>query len=232
MRKKIMLAAAAAASAVMLTGCLAKTYPLTEEEQNIIAEYAAGVLLRNDENYTQKLVSPTPTPSPEPTPGPTSAPVTDGKGENHNQTGKTDNVVLESNATLSEVYGLEGLSVEYDGYESSSVLEENSGYIVRAGQGKMLMKVRFVLTNTAGIEQVFDFTGQDIRYRLEFGGKSDIQAKITGFEEDMLYRNVTLAAGESCEGCVVFEVQEMEEPIEGRVVVSRGDAYTAIVTLE
>ena len=91
MRKRVWMAAAvAAASLVILNGCLADTYPLTEEEQNIIAEYAAGVLLRSDSSYTQALISPTPTPSPTPAPSPTPEPTTAPGDKGNSGSGKGD----------------------------------------------------------------------------------------------------------------------------------------------
>lgn len=231
MRKKIMLAVAAT-SLVMLTGCLAGTYPLTEEEQDIIAEYAVAVLLRNDENYTQALVTPTPTPEVLPSPTPTLAPkptaAEDGKGGGQ----KGPGTEVTENASLNEVYGLEGLSVAFDGYELVDTIKENSGYIVRAENGKKLLQVRFTLTNTAGIAQEFDFSGQNISYQLEGDGNKFIPAKITGIEGDMLFMEAELTAGASCGGCVIFEVPEKWEPEGKRLVVSRDDAYTSVTTLK
>lgn len=231
MRKKILLAAAA--SLVLLNGCMGETYPLTEEEQDIIAEYAAGVLLRNDEGYTQALVTPTPTPSPEPTltptPEPTAAAGEDETGGSHGGNGGGDNTVT-ANAALNEVYGLEGLLVEYDGYELlESISEENGTYLVSAEDGRMLLKVNFVLTNTAGIEQSFDFGAQNINYQLDCNEKKFLQPKITGL--DMLFLNITLAPGGSSKGCIIFEVSSTVEPEDCNVIVSR-DTYTSILALD
>lgn len=235
MRKKV-LSAAAALSLVLLTGCMGETYPLTEEEQDIIAEYAAGVLLRNDESYTQALITPTPTPSPEPTPTPTPGPtaaVEDGKGGGHRENGDGGNTVT-GNAALNEVYGLEGLLVEYDGYETvDSITEENAAgtYAVMADDGKVLLKVNFTLTNTAGIEQSFDFGAQGISYQLDCNEKKFLQPKITGLEQDMLFRKITLAAGESSRGCVIFDISSEVSPEDCNVIVFKDDR-TSILVLE
>lgn len=230
MRKKIMLAVAAA-SLVTLTGCLAGTYPLTDEEQDIIAEYAVTVLLRNDENYTQALITPTPTPEVLPSPTPTFSPKPTGTEDGKGGGSKKPGTEVTENASLSEVYGLEGLSVAYDGYQIVDTLKENSGYIVRAQKGKKLLQVDFTLTNTAGITQEFDFFGQDISYLLDDGGNKSIPAKITGMGIDMLSMETELAAGASCAGCVVFEVPEKWEPDGKRVIVSR-DTYTSVTKLK
>lgn len=235
MRKKVLLAAAAV-SLVLLTGCMGETYPLTEEEQDMIAEYAAGVLLRNDESYTQALVTPTPTPSPEPTLTPTPEPTvmggTDETGGSHKGNGNGNTVT--ENAALDEVYGLEGLLVEYDGYEVlDSVMEENGTdtYVVPAEDGKMLLKVNFILTNTAGIEQSFDFGVQDIRYQLDCNERRFLQPKITGLSQDMLFRKITLSAGESSKGCVIFDISLKADAKDCNVIVSRGDR-TSILALD
>ena len=49
--KRRMILAALLLSVLLTEGCLLEIHPLTEEEQNIIAEYAADVLLRHDENH-------------------------------------------------------------------------------------------------------------------------------------------------------------------------------------
>ena len=55
-----MILAALLLSVLLTEGCLLEIHPPTEEEQNIIAEYAADVLLRHDENHVgAALLSPT-----------------------------------------------------------------------------------------------------------------------------------------------------------------------------
>ena len=49
--KRRMILAALLLSVLLIQGCLLETHPLTEEEQNIIAEYAADVLLRHVGNH-------------------------------------------------------------------------------------------------------------------------------------------------------------------------------------
>ena len=232
MRKRVWMAAAvAAASLVILNGCLADTYPLTEEEQNIIAEYAAGVLLRSDSSYTQALISPTPTPSPTPAPSPTPEPTTAPGDKGNSGSGKGDKDKVEENATLEDVYGLAGLSVTYDGFEVLDKVEETGGYVVPYEKGKKVVKINFTLKNTAGIEQTFDFSKHSINYQLDCKEKNFIPPMITALAGDMLYMETTLSAGESCEGFVLFRIPEKAEENLRNVIISR-DSYTSIVALK
>ncbi len=232
MKKRIWIAAAAAASLITLNGCLAETYPLTEEEQNIIAEYAAGVLLRSDAAYTQALLTPTPTPLPSPSPELTKAPTPtlaekdDGKGN-----GSKEDSEVKENSSLNDVYGLEGLLVEYDSYEVADQIKETGGYVVPFESGKKLVKLKFTLTNTAGIDQVFDFSKQNINYQLDCKEKSFIAPMITALSGDMLYMKATLAPGESCDGYVIFRIPEKAKSKINNVIISR-DSYTSIVSLK
>ena len=231
MRKRVWIAAVAAASLITLNGCLADTYPLTKEEQDIIAEYAAGVLLRSDASYTQALISPTPIPSPEPTPSPTPGPTDAPENKGDGNKGKGDISQVEENSSLSDVYGLEGLLVEYNSYEIADQIKETGGYLVPSESGKKLVKLKFTLTNTAGIEQIFDFSKQSINYQLDCKEKKFISPIITALTGDMLYMETTLAPGESCEGYVIFRIPEKAESEISNVIISR-DSHTSIVSLK
>ncbi len=224
MKKKAILAAAVA-SALLAEGCLLETHSLTEEEQNIIAEYAACVLLRNDENYTEALLSPTPTPTPlptptpEPTPTPTPGPSGSGGKEPGNQGGGKEPEKREE-TDLNGIFGLEGLTVQYDGYEEAGHFEERElSYIVRAKEGNQLVKVYLVLSNTAGIDQSFDFFSMEIEYQLLCGDKR-IKPEITLLSGD-LNLPVDLPAGERMWGCLVFETGKDADLSNGTLVIQR-----------
>lgn len=217
-------------------GCLLDTYPLTDEEQDIIAEYAAGVLLRNDENYAEALLSPTPLPSPtpslSPTPEPTKAAEDDNGsqgGSSHGGSGATADKIQTS---LTQVYGLEGLQVSYDGFEVAESFEENSmAYVVKAADGKKLVKVKLTLSNTAGIEQQIQFGALEIGYQLDCDEPAFVQPKITLFTEDLLFLDAKIPAGSQTSGFVIFEIDRKSDAENANFIVSR-DSYAAIIPLK
>ena len=55
--KKIKILGLLAMSAVMLTGCVDAMPDMTTEQSDIVAEYAAGLLLKYSPNYNYRLVS-------------------------------------------------------------------------------------------------------------------------------------------------------------------------------
>lgn len=229
--KKRALIAAAAFSMLLLPGCVADTYDLTEDEQNIIAEYAAGVLLRNDEIYTEALVTPTPTPTPEVVLGPTTAPepTTAARPNGGQGTGKGDTGEAVSNAGLSEVYGLAGLEVEYKGYSVLESFSEGNNYVVKPASGHRLVKVDLTLANTAGIAQEINFGSLGMGYQLDCGGKNLIQPEITA--QDLAYLLAEIPAGGSMDTYLIFEIKEDLEPAGGKLIVKRG-SNTSIITLD
>lgn len=235
--KKRILWGIAAAGMLLLTGCVAETYALTEEEQDIIAEYAATVLLRNDENYyTEALLSPTPTPTPLPTSTPTPTPVPTAAptptGGSTGASGNRGEAEIQANADLNQVFGLAGLRVEYIDYQLMDVylLENNSSVMLRASEGKQLLVVNMRVKNTAGILQEFDFGGQSISYQLDCNEKNFVRPELTVLEEDMLYMTIQLMPGEEKDCLLVFQVGQDSDLSDANLIVSRGD-YTAIVSL-
>lgn len=227
MKKKALFAITALAM-LLLPGCLADTYDLTEGEQDIIAEFAAGVLLRNDENYVEALITPTPVPTSVPTLSPTpTADPNEGHG-NAGGTGNGKNDEIKSNASLSEVFGLAGLKVEYEGYVVLNSITANENYVIKPDTGKLLVEVDFILTNTAGIDQKINFGNLEMNYQLDCNEKKFVQPKITPF--DLLYLEEEIPAGGSVECYLFFEIGEDADMEDSNLIVSRGD-YTSIIPL-
>lgn len=236
MKKKVLLGLAAAGM-LFMTGCIADTYALTEEEQDIIAEYAATVLLRNDENYAEALLSPTPTPTPiptmTPTPTPTPTPAPTPQGGSTSAAGRGEEAEIQANADLNQVFGLAELQVEYSDYQvtDSYSLKDNQSFIIRADAGKQLVIINVSLENTAGILQAFDFGGQAITYHLDCNEENFARPEITVLENDLLYMTVELAPGEKKEAVLIFQTGQAADLSDANLIVSRGD-YTAIVSLD
>lgn len=232
--KRRMILAALLLSVLLIQGCLLETHPLTEEEQNIIAEYAADVLLRHDENHIgAALLSPTPTPTPEPTQEPeivpSLSPTPDPAGNKGNgQGGKEDSTIT---TDLNGVFGLEGLEVYYDGYmEATQISSKEISFALVSGKGKKYICITLVVANTASIRQEFDFSSMDISYQLEGASKKALLPKLTALPDDMQFLNVDLPPEHSVAGVLVFEVNEDIDPDSCSLVVQRGD-YKAVFEL-
>ncbi len=229
--KRRMILAALLLSVLLTEGCLLEIHPLTEEEQNIIAEYAADVLLRHDENHVgAALLSPTPTPTPEPTPEPevvpSLSPTPDPSGNKGNgQGGKEEDNTITTD--LNGVFGLEGLEVYYDGYmETTQINSKELSFALVPSKGKKYVCVNFVVSNTASIRQEFDFSSMDISYQLEGASKKAMLPKLTALLEDMQFLKVDLPPERSVTGMLVFEVDQDIDPDNCSLIVRRGDYKT------
>lgn len=231
--KKKALLVIAALSMLLLPGCLASTYALTDEEMDIIAEYAAGVLLRNDEYYEEALVTPTPSPSPEPalspTPNPSATPTPTKKPNQDDATGNQKPPAQEelpvANANLTEVYGLAGLEVKY---KSASIIDSHSegSYRITPTSGKQLVRVYFTVSNVSGITQTINFGSLDIDYRLSCGEKNFVPPTISVI--DLLYLELELPAGESRDCVLFFNIDKSSTLENADLVVSRGEEVSII----
>lgn len=242
MKKKIKWIPFLLSAMFILQGCLLDTYPLTDDERNKIAEYAACVLLRNDKyfNYTS-IITPTPMPTPTDMPMPTAEPDASptptvkvdepqgGTGVQTESDNKNENI--KKNVSLTEVFGLAELEFEYSDYQICDQykgLESIGDYVVMAGQGKQLVVVEFTVKNTAGIAQEVNFATLGVNYQLDAGETAFAQPQITLFTEDMQYMNESISAGDIKKGIIVFQIKKDADLSGANIIVSREDVSSIL----
>lgn len=123
---------------------------LSEEQENEIAEYAAGVLLQNSDKYPYRLitkeekeVTETPTPMPA-TPTPTSAAAQASDAPQESQPEQTAAAPEDSKkeVSLDDLYHLKGVSILYTSY---CLADKYGSSQIRAEQGKKLLVAEFSL---------------------------------------------------------------------------------------
>ena len=211
-----------------LTGCGKNDISLTNEENDLVAEYIAGTLLKysydNEWKY-QKLNtaqktgvtttagtnSSTQTPtqsqagnSQKPTASSSSAASTTAFASG--TAGKTSTDLMGS---LSSALGLSGVTVKYKDYVTGSSYPSDAYVSVPAQSGCEVVAVELTLTNTSGQAVTLNSSG-NVTFKLEVGGtgvgnyasilKNDITA----------LKNVSLAAGASKAVVVLFQVKESD----------------------
>ena len=211
-----------------LTGCGKNDISLTNEENDLVAEYIAGTLLKysydNEWKY-QKLNtaqktgvtttagtnSSTQTPtqsqagnSQKPTASSSSAASTTASASG--TAGKTSTDLMGS---LSSALGLSGVTVKYKDYVTGSSYPSDAYVSVPAQSGCEVVAVELTLTNLSGQAVTLNSSG-NVTFKLEVGGtvvsnyasilKNDITA----------LKNVSLAAGASKDVVVLFQVKESD----------------------
>lgn len=216
-----------------LTGC-ESAVSLTDNEENVIAEYLAGVLLARDENYDQALIEPTPTPIPTavPTQAVTATPEAEKTTEQQAASnGSSQSGNQQANADFTQVVGIDGLKIEYNGYEVSDSYESGDSYRLDANSNKSLFVVKFVIENTKDKALNLNLGKYNINYQLDLDAKKTIRPLLTYLDNDMRYLDVKIDANSKMETVIVFEVDKKLKYETANVVISKED-QTAIIKVK
>ncbi len=167
-------------SVISLTGCM-DVKDMSEDKSDLVAEYAAGVLLRYSDQYEHRLItkeqrakgeqpqatstakaSATPVATVTPESGIPSASQTGGQGASEG----TQEPVPE--VSLDEWYQLTGVQVTYD---SCRFTKKYGSSQIRADKGQTLFVVTFALRNTSGGSRKANLMDRgNIRYTLDVDG--------------------------------------------------------------
>ncbi len=221
-----------AMTTVLLTGCADAMPELTREESDMIAEYAAGLLLKYSSTYNYRLTDERAIEEmlqaialeqelleasmqeqfteEERTEPETETANPEAEGESEPQPEENVPIVTEDlDADLAQVLGLEGISMQYQSYGVyDSYPESGKGFSVDADQGKTLLVVRFDIENMEGEEiycNLFDYSLK-IRFRVNGTSKS---ALTTMLPNDIGSYMETIPAGETREIVAVAEIDSI-----------------------
>ncbi len=215
----------------MLAGCLEAT-PLTDEEMDVVAEYAASLLLKYDKRYDTALyyaeereVRLTPTPTPEPAPkNPTATPTP--VAENNNPSGNgsgeegpnTTPIPTpaplynqeETTGQLTNLLAVEGISISCNGCELMDSVVSNNYFSLQAKEGRQYAVVSFTLTNSSDKDVVFDASGKGLEYSIDVNTKDKSRVSLSLLENDLQYMEIPVPALGSAEAVLVFEIADTE----------------------
>ena len=211
-----------------LTGCGKNDISLTNEENDLVAEYIAGTLLKysydNEWKY-QKLNtaqktgvtttagtnSSTRTPtqsqagnSQKPTASSSSAASTTASASGKAGTTSTDLM-----GSLPSALGLSGVTVKYKDYVTGSSYPSDAYVSVPAQSGCAAVAVELTLTNTSGQAVTLNSSG-NVTFKLEVGG-TVVSNYASILKNDITtLKNVSLAAGASKDVVILFQVKESD----------------------
>lgn len=212
-----------------LTGCGKNDISLTNEENDLVAEYIAGTLLKysydNEWKY-QKLNtaqktgvtttagtnSSTQTPSQsqagnsqKPTASSSSAAST----ATVSASGTAGTTSTDLMGSLPSALGLSGVTVKYKDYVTGSSYPSDAYISVPAQQGYKVVAVELTLTNTSGQAVTLNSSG-NVTFKLEVGG-TVVSNYASILKNDITtLKNVSLAAGASKDVVVLFQVKESD----------------------
>lgn len=204
------------AATLLMTGCGVSFPNISNEEADIIGEYAAITLLKYDANSRSRLVdlsqleekekleastvpesTPTEESLPEETLDVSNTPVIDNRAPSNVGTGS-----VESALELPE-----GVSLEYMRYEICQSYQDGSQYFaLDAAEGKKLLVLVFDLENASGSSQDIDLLSKKYVYRVTVDGSDTGFALTTMLDNDMSTYKGSIADGTVQEVVLVIEI--------------------------
>lgn len=226
LKKRFLLLIGTVFITASLFGC-SKISP-TEEQNDMIAQYLAGIILRNEVNYTEKLVTPTPAPSPTLNPTVTEKP--DNTDTNHTDSNKEDSNSQQTQPVLdfTQVIGIDGLKFSYEKYERINEIFDGIQNI-NSEDGKQLLIISFKIENTSTQPITINLGDKKINYELDLGQDKKLKPLLTFLEEDLRFLNTTIKAGESQTGVVLFSIDKDQKMDSVNVIISENSKTTTIV---
>lgn len=223
--KKIIFMIAASMIIITCTAC-SKTIELTEEQNDRIAEYIAGSMLKYDKKYESKLISytaePTPTNDPIPQQGMTQKQTAKPKVTEKPNQGKKNTI------TLSELFKDEVFKLSYESYSVLDFYKEKiSGVHVDAKKDKKLAVFKLKIKNITNQAKKIDLSSKNISYMLMKNGKVKYSPLLTIMLNDIQYYEETLRAKEEKELTLIFSIDAKK--IENlKLYIGKGNKNTEI----
>lgn len=113
---------------------------------------------------------------------------------------------------MAQAAGMNAFSIVYDGYEITDSYPNSGDDILMAmdaTSGKLLMVTKFKVTNISGQTENFDMFSKQGKFRLDLNGKR-YKSQYTLLLDDLSMYKGDLNAGETMEGVLIFEIPETE----------------------
>lgn len=218
--KKVSVLLKIMAAALLMTGCGAMPN-LTQDETELISEYAVGVLLKYDTAHGRRLVDTsgyelvTEEPAPE---EPVEEPI-----QEEPEPEIEEPVVVdvsqdeeETQPTVSSVeqyYGIPNIMITYQGCETAdSYPPAGEGdtlfFSMDATQGQQLLVLKFIAQNLTEEDQTMNMLGYGATFRVSVNGEPSKGALATMLVNDMQTYNSVIPASSSVELVSIVEVPQ------------------------
>ncbi|MBR6238347.1 MAG: hypothetical protein IKQ83_04805 [Lachnospiraceae bacterium] len=233
--KGIILCAAGILAGSVLTGCgsLVPMPELTEEQTELVTEYAAGLILKYDLTAVDgKLLTPEELAQNEMLEAQQRQRERDAKAAAEDYLAKKANAGKDKKnksdsdsssdssakapteqtvGDLADFYGMDGFDISYSGFEISDSYPtsgEDMLMAMDATAGKTLCVLKFNVTNSSGADATFDMFYRSPNFYLSINGGEKVHHQYTLLLDDMAASNDPVAAGETIERVLIFEIPE------------------------
>lgn len=226
----------------LLSGCGANMPDLTQEETDIISEYAVGILLKYDKYHSSRLVDTTiyddeDEEIPEETPEEISEVEPESTANDTEVVDVSQDVEPSAPpATIEEYYGIQGITFQYLGYDltrsyPSDTSDENMFFAMDATEGSQLLVLRFMATNVTSTDQNLNMLSYGTKFRVSVNGGAGQNVLTTMLLDDMQTYNDIIPAGYSVELVSIVEVPQTDS-VETIDFILRGGDENVTMTLK
>lgn len=239
-----------AMSAVLLTGCVDSMPELTAEQSDIIAEYAAGLLLKYSSNYNYKIASeeevaaamaareevsePEPEQETETDHAQTLEETEQGPSSPETQPTEAEQVQFVSDLDFAAELGIDDLIIRYQSFEiCDSYPHNNSGFSVDAAQGKKLLVMHFDMEGLPEEDVDCNLFDYDIKMRVNINDTVSAAVLSTMIPNDFASYMDVVKAGEMVDVVSVAEIDDMtEEEIQTLILLAATNGRACTVKLK
>lgn len=244
--KKIFTVACVLLCCISLTGCGKNDISLTTEQNDLVAEYIAGTLLKysyeNEWKY-QKMNSAgntytgtgnknTTQVTQQTTQASQSQSTTQGATQSASSQGTTSSPASEDLLTgLPKALGFNGVTLTYKDYVTGSSYPADSYSVsVPAQSGCEVVAVELKITNTSGSDIILNSSGS-VAIKLTTGGKSVNNSASLLKNDITALKNYKLSSGESKDVVIIFQVKESDANSIAGSVMSATSSGTSLGSL-
>lgn len=249
MRKKtVSLAIAMVTATFLLTGCGNQMPDLTEDQVQMVGDFAAGLLMKYDASYRSRLVDLSEIEGPE-TQVPAQEDITPSKGspETEESKGKMppvddttvifagENEKVENNSvSLEECLGLpEGIALSYQGEQVTHSYEESDSLVLDATPGNQLLVLSFLIENQLQEEKTVDIISANPVFRVTVNGNVTKNTMMTLLLEDLSAFMGTIPGGESVPVILLVEIEDtLAEEVTSIALSVKCASSTAVIQLK
>ena len=240
--KKINVLLCSLGIACVLTGCGA-TVELTEEENEIITEYAVNLLLKYDKYYSDHLVDLSLYNEAESVEEEETPEEENSEPEENNESGADETEVIDAAqeeepvvSSIEEFYGIPGFTFQYTGYDMTASYPETTEnpadafFAMEATSGMQLLVLKFQVINQSGTEAELNMMNYNTKMRFSINGEASKAALSTMLLNDIQTYRGTVGAYELVELVAVVEVPTGTS-VDNISMILRNDSGSATIGL-
>lgn len=228
----------------LLAGCGSTMPDLTQEETDIISEYAVGILLKYDKNHGSRLVDTTEY-EPVAEEVPEEIPEVEPEQEPEPEVSENDTEVVDVSqdaetaaipSTIEEYYGIEGVTFQYLGYDLAASYPPGADgdslfFAMDATEGSQLLVLRFMATNVTSSDLILNMMNYGVKFRISVNGETGQSALTTMLLNDLQTYKDVLPAGYSVELVSIVEIPQSSS-VETIDFILRGGEQSAAMSLQ